>query len=155
MVLADGVFRFATDHAVTYAACFLEMPLPVGALLPGLLFDFSFFPEAAGTNGPDDARVAATILQLARRFFETGPERVLLYICESTDRREMARYRLFGRWLRENDLSGQFQCLPIEIPGSEPAILGGLVFRQNHQQRELIEQFLRTEIQVYTDAKGS
>lgn len=100
VTLTDGVFRFTTDQAVSYSARFLEMPLPAGVPLTGLVFDFSFFSDAAGANGPDDARVAATVLHLARRFFATGPERILLYTCESTDGRELARYRLFGKWLR-------------------------------------------------------
>ncbi len=154
VVLADGVFRFTTDHPVSYSARFLEMPLPASIQLAGLVFDFSFFPDVAEAVGPDNARVAATILHLVRRFFETGPEYILLYICESTDGRELARYRLFGKWLRENDPAGQFRQWPIEITSSEPAIIGGLVFRQGHPLRELIGEFLQAEIQVYNDAKS-
>lgn len=154
VILADGVFRFTTDHAVSYSARFLEMPLPASIQLAGLVFDFSFFPNAAEAGGPDNARVATTILHLVRRFFGTEPKHILLYICESTDGRELARYRLFGKWLRENDPAGQFRRLPIEITTSEPVILGGLVFRQDHPLREVISEFLQTEIQIYTDAKS-
>lgn len=153
MTVADGIFRFATDHAIQYSARFLEMPLPADSQLAGLVFDFSFFPDELPA-GPEDARVAATLFLLIRRFFETHWERILLYICESNDEKHFVRQRLFTRWRLANDRAGLFQQLPILITAGEPAIVGGLLFWQSHPlQREIID-FLRAEIKLYTDVKG-
>ena len=153
VTVADGVFRFTTDHAISYSARFLEMPLPADAQLAGLIFDFSFFPDEPAA-GPEDGRVAATLLHLIRRFFETQPAHILLYICESTDKKHVARQRLFARWQLANDRAGQFQQLPIAITAGEPPIVGGLLFRQDHVLRAEIATFLQVEIQLYSEAKG-
>ncbi|GAB3635038.1 hypothetical protein GCM10027422_06280 [Hymenobacter arcticus] len=153
VTVADGIFRFTTDHAIPYSARFLEMPLPADVQLAGLVFDFSFFPDGP-TVGPEDARVAATLFYLIWRFFETQRAYILLYICESSDEKHFARQRLFTRWRLVNDRVGQFQQLPIEITASEPAIVGGLLFRQDHPLRTEIIAFLRAEIQLCTEAKG-
>lgn len=129
------------------------MPLPADTQLAGLVFDFSFFPDGPSA-GPEDARVAATLFYLIRRFFETQGEYILLYICESNDEKHFARQRLFTRWRWANDRAGQFRQLPIEIIAGEPAIVGGLIFRQDHPLRVEITAVLQAEIQLYTEVKG-
>ena len=153
VTVAGGVFRFTTDHVISYSARFLEMPLPADVQLAGLVFDFSFFPDTSAV-GLADERVGATLFYLIRRFFETRHERILLYICESNDGKHFARQRLFARWRLANDRAGQFQKLPISIIGSEPAIVGGLMFRQDHPLGQEIVEFLEAEIQLYTAAKS-
>ena len=153
VTVADGIFRFTTDHASHYSARFLVMPLPAAVQLAGLIFDFSFFPDES-TASPEDGRVTATLFYLIRRFFETQQEYILLYICESNDEKHFAQQRLFTRWRLANDRAGQFQQLPIEITAGEPAIVGGLLFRQDHPLRAEIADFLQAELQVYTEVKG-
>ena len=153
LTATEGVFRFVTDHAVGYSVRFLEMPLPADVQLAGLVFDFSFFP-AGPPVGPDDARVAATLFYLIRRFFGTRREHVLPYICESNDGKHLARQRLFARWHLVNDHAGQFRQLPIELPNSEPAVVGGLLFRHDHPLCAEIDDFLRAELKLYAEAKG-
>ena len=154
VTVVDGVFRFITDHAVTYSARFLEMPLPADVQLAGLVFDFSFFPDSASAVSSDDGRIAATLFHLIRQFFEASREHILLFICESGDGKHFARQRLFSKWRLASDQTGEFQQLPIEITVAEPAIVGGLLFRQDHPLREVITDFLQAEIQLYTDVKG-
>ena len=131
------------------------MPLPGSFELAGLVFDFSFFPDSppAG-HAPEDSRIAATLFHLVRRFFETRPEHILLFICESSDGKHFARQRLFTKWRLENDRAGDFKQLSIEIAISEPAIVGGLLFRKDHPLRIIIADFLQAEMQLYTEAKS-
>ena len=96
VTVADGIFRFTTAHNIQYSARFLEMPLPANVQWAGLIFDFSFFPDEP-VAGPEDARVAATLFYLIRRFFETNREYVMLFICESNDEKQLVRQRLFAR----------------------------------------------------------
>ncbi|MGI4874188.1 MAG: DUF6169 family protein [Janthinobacterium lividum] len=152
VTVVDDVFRFTTDHILHYSARFLEMPLPADFQLAGLVFDFSFFPE--NTAGPADGRIIATLLHLVQRFFDTYPENVLLFICESGDGRQYFRQRLFTKWRLAHDRAAEFQQLPIAIIAGEPAIVGGLLFRQDHPLRTEIATFLEAEIQLYTDAKS-
>lgn len=153
VTVVNGVFHFTTDHTIEYSARFLEMPLPADVQLAGLVFDFSFFPDGP-TVGSADARTAATLFYLIRRFFETQRTYILLYICESNDGKHFARQRLFTRWQLAADPTGEFQQLPIEITASDPAIVGGLLFRQDHPLRAEIDDFLQAEIRLYTEAKG-
>ena len=153
VTVADGIFRFTTAHDIQYSARFLEMPLPANVQWAGLIFDFSFFPDEPVAS-PEDARVAATLFYLVKRFFETQQEYILLYICESSDERHFFRQRLFTRWRLANDHAGQFRQLPIEITRVKPAIIGGLLFRQDHPLQTELAAFLQAEIQVYTEAKG-
>ena len=51
----------------------------------------------AGKRTPSDPRIAATVADVFKVFLARN-ERVIVYICDSSDRRQVARARKFDGW---------------------------------------------------------
>jgi len=84
----------------------------------------------AGDDLSGDPRVKDTLLSIARGYFNDDEERVLAYICDSSDGRAAARSRLFAKWY--GDLSDIVDGREIEIMmdgqhGFETVYAGALI----------------------------
>lgn len=97
-------FYFTTSAGVTYILNFTDEGLRLGAghfdckhYTVDLLVSGAYYPP---DNTPPDPRVADTIRVILTPFFETT-KNVLITVCDNSDSREEARFRLFKRWFNE------------------------------------------------------
>ena len=89
-------FEFATNHGLHYEIRFFEEN-PIGGCET---WQFSF-AKAENTAAPEDPYVRFTLFAIIDEFFLAN-ENVMLYVCDTSDRREAARNRLFIRWFKQS-----------------------------------------------------
>ena len=74
-------YEFVNRDGVNYHLYFT----PISSIYPDLLNTYSFSIEREGTNPhPIDLRIAATVVYILRRFFDTI-ENAMIMVCDSTD----------------------------------------------------------------------
>lgn len=161
-VAADGVISFSTTRNVTYKALFVGIPSAEEPQLEGLVFDFTFERAVAAYPSPahpgPDARIRPTVERILSRFFEQVPDGIIYFSCDSTDGRHWERQRIFNRWYAAHQQV--VTQIPFQIPGGTdatnqplPDIIGGILFLKSHSLHVLVENFIGSEILVYTSAK--
>lgn len=64
--------------------------------------NFSFFPEKENkTKGKADPRIAKTIIIAITRLLKKNPNTIICFTCDSDDRKEDSRKRLFHKWFQD------------------------------------------------------
>ena len=92
MVVSPNTYRFITDYGVEIAISFdLDDILERGEAYMFNITNVNKQPS------PRDLKVRDTVLSIIDNFFETN-EVALLYICETSDRKQAMRNRLFDSW---------------------------------------------------------
>jgi Family of unknown function (DUF6169) len=88
-----NTFYFETDYASDYL-------FPTLSIEAGSVFEFVLsVAESTRTNSaPPDSRIAPTVVAAITDFLKADANRVITYICDSSDRRELARKRKFDQW---------------------------------------------------------
>ena len=100
----DGCYQFFTDYGVH---CTVEFVLD-----DSLLSHETYHLVIVNVNhqkSPSDVKVRDTIIAIIDEFFVEN-NTTLLYICETGDKKQALRNRLFERWHR-NNLLAQFEAL--------------------------------------------
>ena len=92
MVVSPNTYRFVTDYGVEIAISFDLDDL----LETGEAYMFNVI-NANKQRSPRDVKVRDTVIAIIDNFFETN-EVALLYICETGDRKQAMRNRLFESW---------------------------------------------------------
>ena len=92
MVISPNTYRFLTDYGVEIAVSFdLDNLLEVGE---AYMFNIT---NVNKQSSPRDSKVRDTVIAIIDNFFETNAV-ALLYICETGDRKQALRNRLFESW---------------------------------------------------------
>ena len=94
-------FYFTTQNEIAYRVIFK----PSGYIferdpdIQPFVYEISIIvlDNPTGSRPPSDPLVSATIALIFGRFFEQH-ERVVVYICDTSDQRGLARHRKFTRW---------------------------------------------------------
>ena len=136
---SDGSISFITDSGIIYTATFLDASYHFEDV--SNIYEFNLYPnrEASST----DSRVGLTVVYIIEIFFQNS-QNVLLYICESLDRRHKARKRKFDGWFKRfaNDA---FQKHDFELCVEDIEILISIILtKDNPNQNDLFTAFLAT-----------
>ncbi|MDZ7900735.1 MAG: DUF6169 family protein [Arcicella sp.] len=71
-------------------------------------FEFSIkLSEKSPQNPPSDSLISPTIAEIFQHFCQ-GKEKVILYMCDTSDRRHLARFRKFDRWFKQFNIHETF-----------------------------------------------
>ena len=130
-------YEFVNRDGVRYHLYFT----PISNIYPDLLNTYSFSIEREGTNPhPIDLRIAATVVFILRRFFETI-ENAMIMVCDSTDGKQHKRRNLFDHWFRYyND--GTLTAINAEVGEGDYELLLSIYFRKdNPYKQQLIKAF--------------
>ena len=136
---AEGDFWFVTIHGINYNIAFNE-EFEIGGCMA---YQFGIFNHEH-QHAPHDPQIKDTIIAIINEFFAKNMD-VLLYTCDSSDRREKARNRLFIRWFKEEDNGRRFT-----IRASETSVEGQgmyvaiIVENCNPHLKEITEEFDNT-----------
>ena len=104
------VYGFETDNAIVYQIKFKNTSYIFEQHLDFPIVAFEFVISVA-LNPTDkspslDNRVSHTVALIFKDFFKKTPEQVIIYICDSSDRRGAVRKRKFDQWVdyfKENE----------------------------------------------------
>ena len=130
-------YEFVNRDSIRYHLYFT----PISSIYPDLVNTYSFSIEREGTNPhPIDLRIAATVVYILRRFFETI-ENAMIMVCDSTDGKQHKRRNLFDHWFRYyND--GTLTTINAEVGEGDYELLLSIYFRKdNPYKQQLIKAF--------------
>ncbi|MBR3491978.1 MAG: hypothetical protein IKH44_06755 [Bacteroidales bacterium] len=130
-------YSFVNRDGINYHLYFT----PISSIYPDLLNTYSFSIEREGTNPhPIDLRIAATVVDVLRRFFETI-ENAMIMVCDSTDGKQHKRRNLFDRWFHfYND--GTLTTISAEVGEGDYELLLSIYFKKNNpNKQQLIKAF--------------
>ena len=130
-------YSFVNRDGINYHLYFT----PISSIYPDLLNTYSFSIEREGTNPhPIDLRIAATVVDVLRRFFETI-ENAMIMVCDSTDGMQHKRRNLFDRWFHfYND--GTLTTISAEVGEGDYELLLSIYFKKNNpNKQQLIKAF--------------
>ena len=113
MVSSYGPFVFTSDNGVELAVDFVDDDLITSADSYQLVVS-----NVNNRQSPRDKKVQDTVFSIVEEFFEKN-QAALLYICETGDGKQMARYRLFKYWF-DIDEEGVMNAATVFIRNDNP-----------------------------------
>lgn len=157
VVLEDETisYFFQTDHQLTYEVSFkpsfyiFDASLPFSESVYELIikvFDNPLLPKI-----PADPLIAPTVALILTDFFQQRQERIIVYVCDTSDRKHLARYRKFNRWFESFDNS-EYQKIEIHSIDKiqDVVYFNTLIVSANNPYISLIE---RTFKEVFSEEK--
>lgn len=109
MVISPSTYRFVTDYDVEIAISFdLDELLETGE---AYMFNIT---NVNKQRSPRDTKVRDTVIAIIDNFFETNAV-ALLYICETGDRKQALRNRLFESWFAYANAKEQYIIMVANI----------------------------------------
>jgi hypothetical protein len=148
IIESEGIYSFKSNQGLIYS-CFFHYITP---LLPPLLgiydleiYDFEFYPfdPVPEKRKTADPRIAPTIVELLSKLL-SNKNRVLAYICDSSDGRAKQRQHLFRKW-HEQHCTGidRYQLEITHQAGSESYLAyGSILVRSDFEHHEVLKSEL-------------
>jgi Family of unknown function (DUF6169) len=138
-------YRFLTDKEVYYNVQFVEGSFYFTDFPPYFsLFEFSISVISLGDNltPPLDRRVEVTVVNILKTFLSRH-ENSILYVCETVDHRQRARYRKFDMWFNQNlDNLPELEKHDAIITYEDLEFLSSLIVNKNNVHKiELVKLF--------------
>ena len=97
-----NIFSFETLHQIIYLVKFKPTVYLFGEDSIFAPHSFELIIEVAenltGKNPPSDPKIPPTIAAIFTDFYENAADTITIYICDSSDDRQMTRQRKFDRW---------------------------------------------------------
>jgi Family of unknown function (DUF6169) len=138
----DSYF-FTTDYGVKYEVRFKEFfyLFDKESEYTHYTYEFSIIllHDPTEKSAPTDTKIAITISAIFDDFFERQTETVAIYICDSSDGRQMARHRKFSTWFGS---FGNDKYLKIDFLLDEETVPVSLVLQHiNPYKDQIIREF--------------
>ena len=145
-------YRFLTDKNVYYNVQFTEGSFYFAGFPSYLsVFEFSISVISLGDNltPPLDRRVETTVVSILKVFLSNHANSIL-YICETIDHRQRARYRKFDMWFNQNISElPELEKHDAFITYEDLEFLSSLIVHKNNPHKtELVELFFN-QIKIY------
>ena len=133
-------FTFETEQNLSYYVAFRNMQVETLPLCNLESIDFS---EVDKKKGYHDIEVSTTIIEIINNYINRDSSIIIHYICDSSDKKQHFRNKLFNRWF---DLNNK-EMVKYDIRVNEDYTLTFL-YNQNIYETEIIE----SEIILMLDA---
>ena len=123
---SDNVFSFKTKHGIVYTV--------------GFVADVSFFDEGvyqffiineSGHTSRADKEVLETVRVIIEEFFAQR-EPVMLYICDTTDKRQASRDRLFRIWFHTYIMNDAYSMYSEQMTIDNVRYFSSIILRKDH-----------------------
>ncbi|TAE19083.1 MAG: hypothetical protein EAZ95_02595 [Bacteroidetes bacterium] len=136
----------ATKYYRRYEVYF-TFPSIEGLHFKNLGFDYTNLSEA---EAGEDNMIMPTVLAIIADYLTQNPETVLLYVCETKDRKEQARERLFSRLFTQCN-NGQYLKQDYIFEGTN--MRASAIIPQNHTDFAHIQEVLAKEYKELSGLK--
>lgn len=149
-LISTGVYTFKTDINLSYSVTFISALQFADKAYSHCIYELSFYTDRTAKH---DSRVMATIADILKRFF-TDTDKILFYLCDSSDGRHYARKRLFDRWI-ETYSSGRFIRYNADIIKPEYGIEYLMQTISHHQcpYNESLSEDIPQLVEVFSSCK--
>ncbi|MBQ7056778.1 MAG: hypothetical protein IJM84_02370 [Bacteroidaceae bacterium] len=138
----EGDYWFCTDSAINYNISFHE-EFEIGGCMA---FQFGIFNHEH-KHAAFDPKIKETIIAIIIEFFNKN-KNILLYTCDSSDRREKARNRLFIRWFKETDVNSKFTICTTETIVEGQGMYVAIIVENDNPRIDAIKE----EFEMVSDA---
>jgi hypothetical protein len=99
----DNVYSFDTNNKIAYYVRFKPCDYIFEGRLDFYVPTFELVIEIAvnetGRNPPLDSKIPFTVARIFSDFHQSNNGKVIIFICDSSDRRQEARRRKFNQWV--------------------------------------------------------
>ena len=141
---SDNSFIFITDTGIEYKAYFLEASdyFPNQLYSPYLfMFGFEIVSELSEYKEKKayDEKVKNTIAKTISDFLEYDKNRIIIYVCDPKDEKDVFRSRLFNKWFIS--LAEENSILKIDDVLYDSAYISALLRKDNSFKNEFAEAF--------------
>ena len=130
----DQGYFFATDLNVTYRIIFenLDQIFKQYPSLQGRVFSFSFYPISINrkTKIKADPRVKGTIALAISNFFRKHSN-LIAFVCDSTDKREAGRKKLFDKWFNDLNKLNELEKYDGKVHNGDFEIINTIILRSD------------------------
>ena len=149
MMVNPNTYRFVTDYSVEIAISFdLDDLLEHGE---AYMFNIT---NVNRQRSPRDMKVRDTVIAIIDNFFETN-EFALLYICETGDRKQAMRNRLFDSWFAYANDKEQYVIMVANIQDLEGVdnYAAMILRKDNPYFVDYVSEFNNTVKYVYVETR--
>lgn len=122
----SSIFSFVTKQGIEYTVGFV----PDTSFLEDGVYQF-FLINAAGKSGGEDKNVFETVRAIIEEFF-AQKEPVMLYICDTTDKRQASRDRLFRIWFHTYILNDAYTMYNEQMTLDNVRYFSSIILRKDH-----------------------
>jgi Family of unknown function (DUF6169) len=140
-------YLFDTDYGITYEVKFKSFDyLFDNDLFKYITYEFviEIFSKSNDTEPPpSDERIPSTIAAIFYDFLDKQTETVVVYVCDSSDGRQMARHRKFSGWFSYFDRGSYIKVDFVLAENDERIPVSLLLHRKNPYKGLIIEEFER------------
>lgn len=137
----DLAYKFITRSGVVYAAYFIDISESFGA---DNVYTFSF--DAAGKPVNDD-RVRHTVVKILDDFFQVN-QNSLIVVCETCDKKENARFRLFKKWYQQTG-NHQIEKVDATVDHEDYNFRSSLLLSREHPNsqdiKDIYDEWVKSE----------
>jgi hypothetical protein len=142
----NNSYIFETDNALVYEVKFKPTPyfFSPSSVYAKNTFEFAIevFHNPTLENPPFDKRTSKTISDIFEDFYQKFSSTVTIYICDSSDGRQMARNRKFTIWFEEFQNAEYLKVDAILIDSTKNRFPISLILRRNNPHLvQIFEEF--------------
>jgi Family of unknown function (DUF6169) len=139
----ENVCVFDTDNSITYEVKFRDSSYIFDGYstkqIEAYEMSIAIIDNLDAMRPPLDPQVAETIALIFSYFFNENHKQIVIYICDSSDNRQLARKRKFDRWI--NHFGDDFVKIDAEIIDKENVIYyTSIILHANNPHRSYITE---------------
>lgn len=143
----DPLFYFYTDFGLAYYVAFRNMSENVYPLHNLYSLDFGEINKRKSKN---DSKISSTILAIIRNFIETDNSRVIHFLCDNEDQRQLHRKRLFSRWF---SISAMNDWVKYDYDFKNVDYNISFIYSANIYNTKVMENQILSTLEIYENAK--
>lgn len=142
-------FYFTTESALTYYVAFRNISQDGYPLNNLYSLDFG---EIDGKKSKNDYKISSTILEIIIQFLKNDSTLVLHFLCDSEDKRQLNRKRLFSRWFSICNLKNWIKY-DYDFDNADYNI--SFIYNSEKYETELMEIEILLTLDIYERAKNN
>jgi hypothetical protein len=97
----SGLYLFDTDSKASYGIKFKPSPYIFGDDVPygEYIYELSIYQYSHNKSAGIDMKISYTIAAIFTHFYINSDEKIFIYICDSSEGKQLVRERKFSQWI--------------------------------------------------------
>ncbi|WP_298767071.1 DUF6169 family protein [uncultured Polaribacter sp.] len=105
------------------------------------MYILSFYPVVnEGVKLSNDIKIKATISQIIIDFLDNNKDALIHYVCDSSDKRQYSRNKLFSKWFNESNTINVYSKFNLNYPTEDLFYTLEFLFITNTYQIKELEK---------------
>lgn len=148
----NPLFSFITDTGVKYVLELLKQDFD--NIYFKDLYILSFYPVIEkGIKLSNDIKIKATISQIIIDFLSHKEDALIHYICDSSDKKQYSRNRLFSKWFNESNTIDAYSKFNLNYPTEDLVYTLEFLFISKTYNSKELEKKVRQQMNIFSNYK--